>query len=101
MISLFFDGVTAVVKTLDRLLTAVDGRRPGGPPPVDDATPAGADPRLGAGGHPIRSTSELLTHAHDVIVDIFDLDKNGGYGPCFMLVRDLADRAAQLQAEGD
>ena len=101
MITLFFDGLTAAVKTLDRLLTAVDGRRPGGPPPVDDAQPAGAGPRPGTGGHPIRSTSELLTHAHDVIVDIFDLDKNGGYGPCFMLVRDLADRAAQLQAEGD
>ena len=102
MITLFFDGLTAAVKTLDRLLTAAEGaRRPVGPPTVDDARPAGTGPRPGVGGHPIRSTSELLTHAHDVIVDIFDLDKNGGYGPCFMLVRDLADRAAQLQAEGD
>lgn len=98
MIALFFDGLTAVVKTLDRALTAVDGRRPGGPPPVDDAQPAGAGPRPGTGGHPIRTTSELLFNA------VTELDF--AYpGPQHAVIvhfkHELADRAAQLQAEGD
>ena len=98
MITLFFDGLTAAVKTLDRLLTAVDGRRPGGPPPVDDATPAGADPRLGAGGHPIRSTSELLFNA----VTELDFAYPGPQHAVIVHFKyELADRAAQLQAEGD
>ena len=97
MITLFFDGLTAAVKTLDRLLTAVDGRRPGGPPPVDDATPAGADPRLGAGGHPIRSTSELLFNA----VTELDFAYPGPQHAVIVHFKyELADRAAQLQAEG-
>ena len=98
MITLFFDGLTAAVKTLDRLLTAVDGRRPGGPPPVDDATPAGADPRLGAGGHPIRSTSELLFNA----VTELDFAYPGPQHAVIVHFKyELVDRAAQLQAEGD
>ena len=127
MITLFFDGLTAAVKTLDRLLTAVDGRRPGGPPPVDDAQPAGAcrgamppaarlgvprvdpqtrwrpslgdaDPRLGAGGHPIRSTSELLFNA----VTELDFAYPGPQHAVIVHFKyELADRAAQLQAEGD
>jgi hypothetical protein len=98
VITLFFDGLTAAVKTLDRLLTAVDGRRPGGPPPVDDAQPAGADPRLGAGGHPIRSTSELLFNA----VTELDFAYPGPQHAVIVHFKyELADRAAQLQAEGD
>ena len=98
MITLFFDGLTAVVKTLDRLLTAADGRRPGGPPPVDDATPAGAGPRPGAGGHPIRSTSELLFNA----VTELDFAYPGPQHAVIVHFKyELADRAAQLQAEGD
>ena len=98
MITLFFDGLTAVVKTLDRLLTAVAGRRPGGPPPVDDATPAGAGPRPGAGGHPIRSTSELLFNA----VTELDFAYPGPQHAVIVHFKyELADRAAQLQAEGD
>ena len=98
MITLFSDGLTAAVKTLDRLLTAVDGRRPGGPPPVDDATLAGADPRLGAGGHPIRSTSELLFNA----VTELDFAYPGPQHAVIVHFKyELADRAAQLQAEGD
>ena len=98
MIALFFDGLTAAVKTLDRLLTAADGRRPGGPPPVDDATPAGADPRLGAGGHPIRSTSELLWNAVSELDFAYPGPK---HAVIVHLTHELSDRAAQLQAEGD
>jgi hypothetical protein len=105
VITLLIDGLIALVKTLDRALTAVEQsvRHRATPRPVDDAQPAGADSvsANGTGGHPIRSTSELLTTAHDVIVDIFELDKNGGYGPCFLLVRELRDRAAQFRAVGD
>ena len=98
MISLFFDGLTAAVKTLDRLLTAVDGRRPGGPLPVDDAQPAGTGPRPGAGGHPIRSTSELLFNA----VSELDYAYPGNKHAVIVHFKyELADRAAQLQAEGD
>ena len=98
MIALFFDGLTAAVKTLDRLLTAADGRRPGGPPPVDDAQPAGAGPRPGAGGHPIRSTSELLFNA----VTELDFAYPGPQHAVIVHFKyELADRAAQLQAEGD
>jgi hypothetical protein len=104
---LLFDGLIALVKSLDRGMTAVEQsvRRRFPPRTVDDAQkPAGAGTppsAAGTGGHPIRSTSELLTQAHDVIVDIFELDKNGGYGPCFLLVRELRDRAAQFKAVGD
>ncbi len=105
MITLLIDGLIALVKTLDRGMTAVEQgvRHRAAPRPVDDAQPAGAGSvsANGTGGHPIRSTSDLLTQAHDVIVDIFELDKNGGYGPCFMLVRELRDRAAQFKAVGD
>lgn len=98
MITLLIDGVTAVVKTLDRLLTAVDGvRRPGGPLPVDDAQPAGVAP-TGPGGHPIRSTSELLFNA----VSELDYAYPGGkHAVIKRLQYELADRAAQLQVEGD
>ena len=98
MIGLFFDGLTAVVKTLDRALTAVDGRRPGGPPPVDDAQPAGAGPRPGTGGHPIRTTSELLFNAVSELDFAYPGPK---HAVIVHLTHELADRAAQLQAEGD
>ena len=99
MISLFFDGLTAVVKTLDRLLTAAEGaRRPVSPLTVDDAQPAGAGPRPGAGGHPIRSTSELLFNA----VTELDFAYPGPQHAVIVHFKyELADRAAQLQAEGD
>ncbi len=99
MITLFFDGLTAVVKNLDRLLTAAENaRRPGGPPLVDDARPAGTGPRPGAGGHPIRSTSELLFNA----VSELDFAYPGPQHAVIVHFKyELADRAAQLQAEGD
>jgi hypothetical protein len=98
VITLFFDGLTAAVKTLDRLLTAADGRRPGGPPPVDDATPAGAGPRPGAGGHPIRSTSELLWNAVSELDFAYPGPK---HAVIVHLQHDLADRAASFAAVGD
>ena len=99
MITLFFDGAIAVVKTLDRLLTAAEGaRRPVGPPTVDDAQPAGTRPRPGAGGHPIRSTSELLWNAVSELDFAYPGPK---HAVIVHLTHELSDRAAQLQAEGD
>ena len=99
MITLFFDGLTAVVRNLDRLLTAAEGaRRPVSPLTVDDARPAGTGPRPGAGGHPIRATSELLWNA----VSELDYAHPGNkHAVIVHLTHELADRAAQLQAEGD
>lgn len=102
MITLFFDGVTAVVKSLDRLLTAVDGvRRPGGPLPVDDAQPAGAGPRPGTGGHPIESTSELLAMAATEIQDLARMSFTTPMPWVEGFAAELRDRAAQLFAAGD
>ena len=99
MITLFFDGLTAVVKALDRLLTAAEGaRRPVSPLTVDDAQPAGTGPRPGAGGHPIRSTSELLWNA---VSELDYAHPDNKHAVIVHLQHDLADRAAQLQAEGD
>ena len=100
MITLFFDGLTAVVKTLDRLLTAAEGaRRPVSPLTVDDARPAGTGPRPGAGGHhPVRSTSELLFNAVSELDFAYPGNK---HAVIVHLTHELSDRAAQLQAEGD
>ena len=99
MITLFFDGLTAAVKTLDRLLTAAEGaRRPVSPLTVDDAQPAGTGPRPGVGGHPIRATSELLFNAVSELDFAYPGPK---HAVIVHLQHDLADRAAQLQAEGD
>ena len=107
MINLLIDGMIAVLKVTDRAFTAVENVLHFRPTPraVDGgARPAGAgaaSAAAGTGGHPIRATSELLDHARYVIVDIFELDKTDGIGPCCLLVRDLADRAAQFRAVGD
>jgi hypothetical protein len=99
VISLLIDGAIAVVKSLDRALTAAENaRRPGGPLPVDDARPAGTGPRPSVGGHPIRTTSELLFNA----VSELDFAYPGNQHAVIVLFKhELADRAAQLQAEGD
>ena len=102
MISLFFDGLSAVVKTLDRLLTAADGvRRPGGPLPVDDARPAGAAPETSASGHPIESTSELLAMAAKEIQDLAGMAFTTRQPWVEGFAAELRDRAAQLYAAGD
>jgi len=99
VITLLIDGLTATVKFVDRLLTAAENaRRPGGPLPVDDARPAGTGPRPGVGGHPIRSTSELLFNAVSELDFAYPGNK---HAVIVHLQHDLADRAAQLQAEGD
>jgi hypothetical protein len=99
VITLFFDGLTAVVKVLDRALTAVEGaRRPSGPPLVDDARPAGTGPRPSVGGHPIISTSELLWNA----VSELDFAYPGPqHAVIVRLTHELSDRAAELSAVGD
>ena len=103
MIRLFFDGLTATVKFVDRIFTAAEQnvRRPGGPPPVDDAQPAGADPRLGAGGHPIENTSELLTQAATEIQGLGRMAFATRQPWIEGFAAELRDRAAQLYAAGD
>ena len=102
MISLLFDGLTAVVKVLDRALTAVEGvRRPGGPLPVDDARPAGVAPETGPGGHPIESTSELLAMAATEIQNLSRMAFTTRQPWVEGFAAELRDRAAQLFAEGD
>ncbi len=101
MIALIFDGITAVVKTLDRALTAVEQnvRRHATTPRHDaGAPPAGAAPRPGTGGHPIRTTSELLGDAAGQLVWVYE-DR----APAVVreLMDDLIDRAAQFRAGGD
>jgi hypothetical protein len=99
VISLLIDGAIAVVRSLDRLLTAAEGaRRPGGPLPVDDARPAGTGPRPGVGGHPIRSTSELLWNAVSELDYAYPGNK---HAVIVHLQHDLADRAASFAAVGD
>jgi hypothetical protein len=100
MIALFFDGLTAVVKTIDRVITAAEQnvRLQSTPRTVDDARPAGTDPRLGVGGHPIRSTSELLWNA----VSELDFAYPGPqHAVIVRLTHELSDRAAELSAVGD
>ena len=99
MITLFFDGLTAVVRNLDRLLTAAENaRRPVGPLTVDDVRPAGTGPRPSVGGHPIRSTSELLFNA----VSELDYAYPGPQHAVIVHFKyELADRAAQFHAQGD
>ena len=102
MITLLIDGVTAVVKTIDRALTAVEGvRRPGGPLPVDDARPAGAASETGVGGHPIESTSELLAMAAKEIQDLAGMAFTTRQPWVEGFAAELRDRAAQLYAAGD
>ena len=102
MIPLFFDGVTAVVKTLDRLLTAVDGARlQSTPRTVADVRPAGFDPETGAGGHPIESTSELLAMAATEIQDLARMSFTTPQPWVEGFAAELRDRAAQLYAAGD
>jgi len=107
VITLLIDGVTAVVKTIDRALTAAEGvRRPGGPLPVDDVQPAGVAPETGPGGHHnVRDTSELLFAAAGYVSAYRVAIRENGPGPFLELLEDFAaelrDRAASLAAVGD
>ena len=104
MLSLFFDGLIAVVKTFDRALTAVEQgvRHRVAPRPVVDAQPAGAGDSpvsaTGTSGHPIRSTSELLTNA---VTELDFAYPNGKHAVIWVLQAELTDRAAQFKSLGD
>jgi hypothetical protein len=103
VITLLIDGLIAVAKTFDRALTAVEqGVRHRFPPrAVDDVQPAGAGTppsAAGTGGHPIRSTSELLTNA---VTELDFAYPNGKHAVIWVLQAELADRAAQFKAVGD
>jgi hypothetical protein len=105
VITLFLDGVTAALKLTDRAFTAVEKNvlhfRPT-PQAVDGgARPAGAgaaSAAAGTGGHPIRSTSELLGSAAGQLLWVYE-DK----APAVVreLMDDLIDRAADFAAHGD
>jgi hypothetical protein len=103
VIGLLIDGLTAVVKTIDRVFTAAEQnvRRPGGPLPVDDARPAGTGPRPSAGGHPIENTSELLAMAATEIQNLSRMAFTTPQPNVETFAAELRDRAAQLWAVGD
>ncbi len=105
MTVLLIDALIALTKIVDRGITAVKKNvrlRATSPGPVDGAQPAGAGAACasatGAGGHPIRSTSQLLNSAA--------AELNFQYGERMPAVirdlrDDLKDRAAQYAALGD
>ena len=104
MTILLFDGLIALVKSLDRGMTAVEQsvRRRFPPRTVDDAQkPAGAGTppsAAGTGGHPIRSTSELLTSA---VTELDFAYPGAKHAVIWVLQAELTDRAAQFKAVGD
>jgi hypothetical protein len=103
VITLLLDGLIAAVKICDRGMTAVEqGVRHRFPPrAVDDVQPAGAGTppsAAGTGGHPIRSTSELLTNA---VTELDFAYPNGKHALIWVLQAELTDRAAQFKAVGD
>jgi hypothetical protein len=108
---LLFDGLIALVKTLDRGMTAVEQsvRRRFPPRTVDDAQPAGAGTppsAAGTGGHPVRDTSELLSISAGFVRSYMFSISASGSSEAFVrelegFVAELRDRAAQLRAVGD
>jgi hypothetical protein len=108
---LLFDGLIALVKTLDRGMTAVEQsvRRRFPPRTVDDAQPAGAGTppsAAGTGGHPVRDTSELLSISAGFVRSYMFSISASGSSEAFVrelegFVKELRDRAAQLRAVGD
>ena len=103
MISLFFDGAIAVVKTLDRLLTAAEQSvcLRAAPQPVDDAQPAGVAETGPGGHHPVESTSELLTQAATEIQGLGRMAFVTKQPWIEAFAAELRDRAANLAAAGD
>lgn len=95
MIPLAVDGFIALVKFLDRGLSAVEDvcRRPS-PRVVDGARPAAGPPPAG-GGHSPRTTSQVLGHAAREL----DFAFPGGQPAVIReLIAELRDHAAQLAA---
>lgn len=104
MITLLTDGLIAAVNLIDRGLTAVENvwLRETPPVPVEPHTPTGegcdcavsADP----GGHPDRSTSQILNAAAAQLVWAYN-----GVSPAIVrdLLAEMRDRAAQFAALND
>ena len=111
MTILLIDGLIALVKSLDRGMTAVEQsvRRRFPPRTVDDAQPAGAGTppsAAGTGGHPVRDTSELLSISAGFVRSYMFSISASGSSEAFVrelegFVKELRDRAAQLRAVGD
>ena len=98
MINLLIDGLIALVKAVDGLFPDKCATPTDPYSVVDVAQPAGAGglPRASAasaGGHPVRTTSELLHSAALRLLYLGD-DRNG-------LAPELRDRAAAFAAVGD
>jgi hypothetical protein len=108
VMNIVIDAAVAAVRVVDRALSAVENSvRHRGLPFPGFVRPAGADASAtaGTGGHPIRSTSDLLrTAAGYVRAHRAGLDRSA-YGPYVEMVDDLIgelhDRAANFAAHGD
>ena len=106
VIGLLFDAIGAGITLTDRALTYLENvwhLRPAPYPAVaGDTPPADADAQVaasaGIGGHPVRSTSELLNDAVRQLFWAYD-----GEGPAVVrvLCSELRLRAAEYAAIGD
>ncbi len=110
MITLFVDALIALLKVTDRTIAAVEQsvRHRAAPRPVVDAQPAGAGTppsAAGTGGHPIRSTSDLLETASSYVAAYRGAVVHVAHGPFLELVDELVDelkdRAAIFASHGD
>lgn len=108
MTTLLIDGLIALVKLIDRGMTAVEKNVSHRAAP-DDSQPAGAGeilpPNPGTGGNPHRSTSELLDVAASYVRAYRGAVVHVAHGPFLELVDELVDelrdRSAQFAAYGD
>lgn len=104
MTTLLVDALIALMKTIDRGLTAVEKRASSpvnSPLTVErDAQPAGAGASAasGPGGHPIRSTSEILRHAANELWGVYEARTPEVVSD---LLDEMRDRAACFAAHGD
>lgn len=108
MITLAIDALIAIVKTIDRGLSAVENVRrfrPIPPRAVDgEAQPAGAARNAasaGPGGHPDEPTSELLTEAAAEIQNLGQMAYSTRQPWIEGFAAELRDRAATFAAHGD
>jgi hypothetical protein len=100
--NILIDGLIAVITITDRALSAVEQNvRHRLTPRAVDVQPAGAGTppsAAGTGGHPIRSTSELLCNA---VTELDFAYPGAKHAVIWVLQAELADRAAQFKAVGD
>ena len=104
MLTLAIDGLIALVKLVDRAFHHKRATPPvNSPLTVEDAPPSGVGghpPASAAdtGGHPVRSTSELL---NDAVYQLFWAYDGNGPAVVRVLCSELRLRAAEYAAVGD